>query len=50
MLKVIAEQEHYLLISDGQALPSSKGVLGNSTRCAQASDTGSILAMRPSPS
>ena len=41
MLKVIDEQEHYLLISDGQrCLPSSKGALGNFNRCAQGSDTG----------
>jgi hypothetical protein len=50
MLKVIAEQEHYLLISDGQDFTVVERRAGNSTRCAQASDTGSILAMRPSPS
>ena len=34
MLKVIAEQEHDPRYRTVRALPSSKGVLGNFTRCA----------------
>ena len=50
MLKVIAEQEHYLVISDGQRFTVVERLPANSTLCAPAFDTDSILMMRLSSS